>query len=116
MSAITPRGLTPSRKRAGAGRLRDARHVREHVVAYVNGRGRTHDFRELLRRERGLDRVDRVAVLVRVRFEHRHFGFRRGMADRAADEESIELRLGQAVRAVAFHRVLRGDHDERRLE
>ena len=41
---------------------------------------------------------------------------RRGVADRQAEHESVELRLGQRVRAFVLDRVLRGDHHERRSQ
>ena len=36
-----------------------------------------------------------------------------GMADRRGDEETVQLRFGQPIRAQLLDRVLRGDHHER---
>ena len=50
------------------------------------------------------------------RAEHLDLVVARGVADRRPDEEPVELRLGQRVRALVLDRVLRRQHDERRRE
>jgi len=61
---------------------------------------------------------DRLQVVQRVgrgvQVEHRELGLGAGVADRDPGHEAVALGLGQGVGALHLHRVLGGDHHERR--
>ncbi len=61
--------------------------------------------------DRVLD-LEPVADVAGVLGQHRRLGVRRRVAERDADSEAVELRLGQRVGALVLDGVLRGEHDE----
>ncbi len=60
--------------------------------------------------------LDLVASALDAALEHPPLVLAFRIADAEPDHEAIELRLGQRVRALVLDRVLRRDHEERRLE
>ena len=85
--------------------------------------GRDVDAAELARpRARSSSRVgDRLEVFGRdrarvLRVEDRELGVAVGIADAQPQQEPVELRFGQRVRAFELDRVLRRDDEERRRQ
>ncbi|MCW0465943.1 hypothetical protein NB705_003016 [Xanthomonas sacchari] len=64
--------------------------------------------------EQWLRLCDQVAAVAAA--EQRAFGLGVGIAQRQAQQEAVQLRVGQRERARQVHRVLRGDHEERRRQ
>ena len=60
--------------------------------------------------------LDVVARALETPLEHPPLVLALGIADAEPDHEAVELRFGQRVRPLVLDRVLRRDHEERRLE
>src|ERR1039457_643468 len=88
---------------------------REHVIHELAGNGDALGSglrgSQLLERERRRER--RQDTVGAAREEKAPLVLRRGIAERDAHEEAVELRLGERVRAEILHRVLRREDEER---
>ena len=98
---------------AGARRAHEADGVFHHMIAHrqiahgalqVDDRARIEDLRERVFLRGGRDLRDDLLLGLR------------GIIDIDAEHEAVELRLGKRVGAFLFERVLRREHEERRLE
>src|SRR5664280_1133359 len=89
----------------------DREHVIHELAGHGDALGRGLRGSQLLERERRRER--RQDTVGAAREEKAPLVLRRGIAERDAHEEAVELRLGERVRAEILHRVLRREDEER---
>src|SRR5271169_3893907 len=89
----------------------DREHVVHELVGHGDALGRGLCSSQLLERERRRER--RQDAVGSAREEKAPLVLRRGIAERDAHEEAVELRLGERVGAEVLHRVLRREDEER---
>ena len=94
--------------------LQQRDHVGAQRVGRVHARGGVLGGQHVGRARDRLEPADAIAVLVLG--EHRDLRARSRVAERDADHEAVDLRLGQRVGALELDRVLRGEHEERARE
>ena len=94
--------------------LDDLQKIVAHLVVDVDLSDRFAAGDHFGGRDDRLQIVDRMPMLQPL--EHLGFFFEARIAEAEADQEAVELGLGQRKRAFVIDRVLRGDDQERRLE
>ena len=111
----------PARARAHRAARRGARRDHEVDAVFADALGDVHALDGTLHRQQRLAVDDRaqlgvVGRAVDATGEHVHLSLAARIPERRAQEEAVELRLGERIRPLVLDRVLRRDHEERRLE